>query len=288
MMWISPIRILVSVKLSLYPLGWMSLRDKGTLMALGISNNDIGELVQPPALGWTREGVDDGSFIYKHAAGREQTDEPKSELIGVIALSKSTKDIYMRTISSVDVLFNNIGTCKHSQGPLQSQVPLRQQGHNGTELDVSDTRGATHGTSNWVPKALSYSHQISSLKDNSLCNKDAWKARSEMMASNTVLKGLDVSENSYSNNCDGAGFAQELAVGLGDNGALTKLDISRNAIQLMQEGELRRICAGKLQKGWGGGGGGTKRARFPRATTPQFSSRPRPALPHSRTARSAY
>jgi hypothetical protein len=39
---------------------WMSLRDKWTLMALGISNNDIGELVQPPALGWTRDGVDDG------------------------------------------------------------------------------------------------------------------------------------------------------------------------------------------------------------------------------------
>ena len=64
---------------------------------------------------------------------------------------------------------------------------------------------------------------VLSLKDNSLCNKEAGKALSEMLAGNTVLKELDVSSNSYYK-CDGAGFAQELAVGLGDNGALQCTD----------------------------------------------------------------
>jgi hypothetical protein len=70
---------------------------------------------------------------------------------------------------------------------------------------------------------------VLSLKDNSLCNKEAGRALSEMLAGNTVLKELDVSLNSYYN-CDGAGFAQELAVGLGDNGALSLLDLASNCL----------------------------------------------------------
>ena len=41
---------------------------------------------------------------------------------------------------------------------------------------------------------------------------------------------------------DGSGFAQELALGIKDNGALIKLKISSNNIGGEQEGELQRIC----------------------------------------------
>jgi hypothetical protein len=67
---------------------------------------------------------------------------------------------------------------------------------------------------------------VLSLKKNNLCNQEAGKALSEMLAVNTVLKELDVSENTYYK-CDSAGFTQELAVGISDTGALTKFDISK-------------------------------------------------------------
>jgi hypothetical protein len=51
-----------------------------------------------------------------------------------------------------------------------------------------------------------------------------------MLAVNTVLKELDVSENTY-RRCDSAGFAEELAVGISDNGALTSLNLSSNRLK---------------------------------------------------------
>jgi hypothetical protein len=66
-----------------------------------------------------------------------------------------------------------------------------------------------------------------------------------MLKANSVLKELDLSSN-FVHPMDGGdapGFAQELAVGIKDNGALTKLDISSNDIDAEQEGSLQRICA---------------------------------------------
>jgi hypothetical protein len=63
-----------------------------------------------------------------------------------------------------------------------------------------------------------------------------------MLAGNTVLKELDVSSNHY-HKCDGAGFAQELAVGLGDNGALSVANVMGNCIgkdQLIKLQEIMR------------------------------------------------
>jgi hypothetical protein len=69
---------------------------------------------------------------------------------------------------------------------------------------------------------------VLSLKKNNLCNREAGKALSEMlMVVNTVLTELDVSENTYYK-CDSAGFAQELAVGIIDNGALSQMTFSGN------------------------------------------------------------
>jgi hypothetical protein len=71
---------------------------------------------------------------------------------------------------------------------------------------------------------------VLSLKDNSLCSKEAGEALSEMPAGNAVLKGLGVSSKSdyYSG---GAGFAHGLAVGLGDNGAVTSLNLALNNLR---------------------------------------------------------
>jgi hypothetical protein len=71
------------------------------------------------------------------------------------------------------------------------------------------------------------------LKDNRLATKEGGKVLAEALAGNLTLKELDVSSNNWSKDDgrdtgDGPGFAQELGIGLKDNGALSKLDASNN------------------------------------------------------------
>jgi hypothetical protein len=57
-----------------------------------------------------------------------------------------------------------------------------------------------------------------------------------MLATNTMLKELDLSSNSWEDGRghlqgDSRGFAQELAVGIRDNRALTSLNLSSNLLK---------------------------------------------------------
>jgi hypothetical protein len=88
---------------------------------------------------------------------------------------------------------------------------------------------------------------VLSLRSNNLATKEAGRALAMALATNSVLKELDVSNNLDGRKAvypqtDGAAFAQELAVGIRDNGALIKLDISMNNIGAEQKGDLQRIC----------------------------------------------
>jgi hypothetical protein len=80
------------------------------------------------------------------------------------------------------------------------------------------------------------------MSKNLLCNREAGKVLSQMLAVNTVLKELDVSDNQGHRVRDGPGFAQELSAGIRDNGALTKLSIGSNDIGAEQVRDLQRIC----------------------------------------------
>jgi hypothetical protein len=74
------------------------------------------------------------------------------------------------------------------------------------------------------------------LKGNKLLTKEAGKALAQALAGNSVLAELDVSGNNWldrrygSLRGDGPGFAQELAVGIRDNGALTSLNLASNRL----------------------------------------------------------
>jgi Ran GTPase-activating protein (RanGAP) involved in mRNA processing and transport len=86
---------------------------------------------------------------------------------------------------------------------------------------------------------------VLSLKSNGLLNKESGRALADALKANSILTELDVSSNYDQYNTssqDGPGFAQELAVGIRDNGALIKLDISNNDIGAEQNGSLKRIC----------------------------------------------
>jgi hypothetical protein len=73
------------------------------------------------------------------------------------------------------------------------------------------------------------------LKSNSLCTKEAGKSLSQMLAANSTLKELDLSDNQSPpgdiSARDGPGFAQELAVGIKDNGALLVLSLKSNNLR---------------------------------------------------------
>ena len=71
---------------------------------------------------------------------------------------------------------------------------------------------------------------VLSLKENGLGTREAGQVLGEMLKANSVLKELDLSSN-YVNpdgGGDAPGFAQELAVGIKDNGVMMSLDISNN------------------------------------------------------------
>jgi hypothetical protein len=71
--------------------------------------------------------------------------------------------------------------------------------------------------------------------------KAAGKALGDMLAVNTVLTELDLSSNGEYSNTNGVGFAQELAVGLKDNGALSSVNLLQNSIPVEQAEELVEI-----------------------------------------------
>jgi hypothetical protein len=64
---------------------------------------------------------------------------------------------------------------------------------------------------------------VLSLKKNGLGTKEAGKVLGEMLKVNSVLQELDLSDNIVlkHNGGDAPGFAQELAIGIKDNGALS-------------------------------------------------------------------
>jgi hypothetical protein len=72
-----------------------------------------------------------------------------------------------------------------------------------------------------------------SLKSNRLLNKESGEVLAGALKANSVLTELDISSNydEYNDTFpDGAGFAQALAVGLVDNGAMTSLNLASNNI----------------------------------------------------------
>jgi hypothetical protein len=83
---------------------------------------------------------------------------------------------------------------------------------------------------------------VLSLKSNCLCNKEAGKVLAEMLAANTVLKELDLSDNRGSGVYDGPGFAQELAVGIRDNWALSLLKLTDNSIGKVRVQKFKEMC----------------------------------------------
>jgi hypothetical protein len=123
-----------------------AIKDMGALTLLNLANNSLGELVLPE--GWTKtgDGMSWSPFVFKHADGREQKDNP-SRPAGIIAIANVIPD--MGAILSVNLLKNRISVAQAENlvSILKEHPTLKSLcGNSGdeTELDMSGKmKGAT-------------------------------------------------------------------------------------------------------------------------------------------------
>ena len=137
------------------------------------------------------------------------------------------------SLSSANLLGNSIGV---EQAQVLLEIKEAKPGlttlcglsGNETELDLSG-KGLGPGCVILLALEMEANGSLSSLifKGNHLANREAGAALGSMLKTScTSLTALDVSENSY-HQCDGPGFASEIASGLRDaKGSLSKLTFS--------------------------------------------------------------
>ena len=104
-----------------------------------------------------------------------------------------------------------------------------------TEADLSNKSLGTGGAiivGAWISQKDNGALLSLNISNNQLIGRSdhPGKALSEMLQVNSTLTELDVSNNAPFSKSDSIGFAKELAVGLGANGALVKFDISNNKL----------------------------------------------------------
>jgi hypothetical protein len=211
------------------------------LTSLNISNNSIGDLVWD---GW-RADLGGEAWKFYHSNGKTQDNDPGEKLVqgkpeGIIALANAIPD--MRALTKFDISNNSFcaaGAKALTEGLKGNQVM--------TELNLaSNTMGKESGASGAKPDmsgiiALAdvipgmWALSVLSLKSNVLLNRESGKVLADALKGNSILTELDISSN-YESGCrdkhtsskDGPGFAQELAVGIRDSGAMMSLNASNN------------------------------------------------------------
>jgi hypothetical protein len=166
------------------------------------------------------------------------------DMSGVIALADVISD--MGAILSANLLKNRIGVAQAEVlvSILKEHPTLKSLcGNKGneTELDMSGKMWGAEDAIMLIAEivdngALSYL----SLSKNALLTKEAGKVIGDMLKGNSTLKEFDLSSNYdyHSGAKDGPGFAQELADGIKDNGALSTLSLKDNRLLTAEAGKI--------------------------------------------------
>jgi hypothetical protein len=148
----------------------------------------------------------------------------------------------MRALLSLNLAANNLGQLVLPAG--YKKTPYMQQWTHSDGSKVTENPAEPEGViaiADVIPDMRALTKLI--LKHNGMLTKAAGRALASALAGNSVLTELDLSDQAANtSHDDGPGFATELAVGISDNGALTKLDISNNCIGAKQEVSLQRFC----------------------------------------------
>jgi hypothetical protein len=225
------------------------LQDMGAISKLDASKNEMfGEEDKSGIKAWA-EAINNSTFLTDLNIASNYIDAEDAKILGP-AISDNG------ALSVTNVMGNRIG--KEQLTKLQeimsskpNLVSLCGIGDDATEADLSglgmDADDAAILASELPDKGA---RSVLSLKANMLATKEAGKVLAGMLKGNSVLKELDLSSNAGFYGEDGPGFAQELAVGIKDNGALSKLTFSgdqRKGYGYSKDSEPVTMCLGMAQ-----------------------------------------
>ena len=217
------------------------MRTNGTLTSLNISGNNIGQPVLPE--GW----FEDGGYFYG-PNDEEQREPPEGSIpAGVIAIRNAIptmgalKNLHIGNNRIPVESMNEIIAVVEAKPAMKvlCGIPFRDKTITG--LNVSGQNLGVEGAI-VLSRYLTNNGAMTKLdvSANNLLHREAGKAIASVLAANTVLLELNLSSN-YNNGLraenDASGFAEELAVGIRTNGALTSLDMSNNGINQDINGE---------------------------------------------------
>jgi Leucine-rich repeat (LRR) protein len=224
---------------------WISHKDDGALVKVDISNNHI-RAEGGTALAGALKG---NNRMKELNIASNDLCNTGTQMDGVIAVADAipTMGGLAKLTCGGEDYFN--GNEFVTPEPATLEVGM-------TEADFSNMRLQAGGAiivGAWMTHKDHGTLTRLNMSHNMLATKASGKVLAGMLSSNSVLKELDVSKNAHCPNgrswgdasgrfwawADGPGFANELAVGLSSNDALTSLNISKNRI-----GEL------VLPEGW--------------------------------------
>jgi Leucine-rich repeat (LRR) protein len=213
----------------------------GALTELDISSNRLtkGSLKQDPRNDYDKKKY--GS--QKHIKWGSEDWHYESDMSGIIALANAIEN-NGAALTSLNVSNNRVGELVPPKG-WRKHDPDSAHGWGVwyKHADGREQKEAPEGTS--PAGAIAFANVITNngaletlnISRNAMVSKEFGKALADALAQNTVLKSLDVSDNqdmytdgTIKGTLDGIGFANELAIGLGTNTALVKLNMGKNDI----------------------------------------------------------
>jgi hypothetical protein len=217
-----------------------AISDNGALLHLDVSDNNLGKSVPPE--GWTKGTyISGGKYHWSHTDGRNEEGMIPfgSTPDGVIALADAI--LGMGAMTWLDISENNLrdaGTEALAGGLEGNQIM--------TEINISSNYISEPGAialANIIPGMGALS--ILNMSKNDMKGAEAGKALGDALATNAVLKELDLSGANARPNVDVA-FVKAFAPGLSDNGALTKLAFGDKQVVTMTTEMTEANFGGKL------------------------------------------
>jgi Ran GTPase-activating protein (RanGAP) involved in mRNA processing and transport len=206
-------------------------REVGTVLADMLKANTVLTNLDISDCAYCTAGPDGAGFARELAVGIRGNGALTSLHVG-------NNDIPEKEMRQIMAIAMHMGSMK-----ILCEIPFKDK--TLTELDVSGKNLGSEGAL-VVAEYLDDNRALSvlSLKNNGLGTKEAGKVLGGMLKENSVLKELDISENMYYSSgwkIDPE-FAEELAAGIKDNEALSKLDVRNNYINAEGKSALKKAA----------------------------------------------
>jgi Ran GTPase-activating protein (RanGAP) involved in mRNA processing and transport len=213
------------------------LSNNHTLQALNLASNTIGQRISQD--GWVHDA--DQEFAYISVDEEEQHEAPQGQLFGpagalaMIDAAKENGSLTQLNLSDNQILSEGVG---------KALAQLLQHNTTLTELDLSDNgnRFKAADATQFIQGCfvgLRDSRTLSrlSMRNNNLMTRASGKELSNILASNSAIKEIDLSNNYDSFDAsDPGGFVEELSVGLRNNDSLVTLSLSDNRFECANTG----------------------------------------------------